>query len=734
MYYNNVVFNRAYETEPFCGGNMSDKKDTTIDELREAYEADKERRNVREDELQAAKDYLGVLLREIEEKNKELEAKKAESAGLADALRKSENEKEVEVKATKEARESGRYKSIWIGISIIEFLTILALLVSFFIVCGKLKADAEKKQENIDDVISSYKEGQIVTDEKVRGFKNPELDGTYDKIRADYELLLEALRTGNLDLLPKEDEKVVEEPLTAKITDDLAGFAEGILLRDGFTYRSEKIDGLEYLVFLKDDLKVCYKNEYFLDDRQYKYSMIVQKGDKRIYEHINYDFSKNPSLLCPMIVKLNGSEMVLITDYAGYGSMPELFRMFDVRDLTEYNGDDMHGRINKLINTSFSEDPSGLAEAPFVLNLSTTKASYKYGFNETGFNEIGYSGNEATENELIDIVSEFRLEFSEEGISWLTEVKIGSGYYLGELRGELTLGYGTVLINNAKFGAFVPYNVEDPELLGIIIPAESVPENYLTIGGRQSETYYVAVNENITKSTYDVTKLDVTDRDNWVYYDENGKQVSIRGIDVSRYQEEIDWKQVAKAGVKFAMIRAGFRGINEGTLETDPYFEANMKGAAEAGIQIGVYFFSQAVNKTEAVEEADYVANLLTGYEISYPVVFDTERYAKEARANDLSVKDRTDICIAFCDRITELGYTPMIYANTKYMVMGLDLERLEKYDKWFACYTNHITMPYDFKMLQYSDTGVVPGIKGNVDMDISFVDYSKNVVKKAEG
>jgi GH25 family lysozyme M1 (1,4-beta-N-acetylmuramidase) len=167
--------------------------------------------------------------------------------------------------------------------------------------------------------------------------------------------------------------------------------------------------------------------------------------------------------------------------------------------------------------------------------------------------------------------------------------------------------------------------------------------------------------------------------------------------------------------------------MNEGTLELDPVFEKNMEGAAAAGIKTGVYFFSQAITKQEAEEEADFVLRAIEKYKVTYPVIFDTERVTTyNARANGLSYEDRTDMCITFCDRVAAAGYTPMIYANTKYMIMGVNLERLEKYDKWFAVYSDKITFPYDFQMLQYSESGSIPGIKGNVDLDISFVDYSK--------
>ena len=665
---------------------MSEERDKTLDELREAYEADKERRNVREDELQAAKDYLGVLLQEIEDKNKELEAKRAEVEGLADALKKSEVEKQEEVNANIQVRESVKYKSIWIGIAIIEFLAIIAVVASLFFV--------------------------------------------YDKLKTDYEDKIKAL-TEEKDNPPQITETVTPAPATARLIEDLKGFTSGITVRDGFKCSVDVIDGLEYLVFSKDDFRICYKNEYYLEEKKFKKAVVLEKGDKRIYEHFEYDFDRNPDVLCPMFVKINGTELALLTDYEGFGSMPETLRMYDVKDLTEYNGDDLHGRINKLLNASFSDSPSGLTEYPILLELKTSKATYRYGLTDAGFNETGYSFDESNGTDICDISSNFRLNISEEGITWQTVGKLGRRYYLGDITGELTLGYGTVLINNAKFGAFAPANTEDPELLGTIIPAESIPERYITVNGNNSERFYIAISDDVTECSYDWTKLDSSDPNNWVYYDEDGKVASIKGIDVSKYQGVIDWKKVAKAGVKFAMIRMGYRGMNEGTLELDPYFEANMQGASEEGINIGIYFFSQAISVEEAEEEANYVAGVLSRYEITYPVVFDTEKVTTyNARANDLSMKERTDICIAFCEKIAKQDYIPMIYANTKYMIMGIDLTRLEKYDKWYAYYNPDITFPYDFEMLQYSDTGTIPGIKGSVDLNISFIDYAKSNVK----
>ncbi|MBR4781599.1 MAG: hypothetical protein IK014_09615 [Lachnospiraceae bacterium] len=672
---------------------MSDNEEKDMNELLKAYEADKERRNVREDELQAAKDYLGVLLEEIESKNKELEEKKAEAGKLADALRKSENEKQAEIKANEEAKESNKYKSIWIGIAIIEFLVVIALIISLFVVYDNLKKEYGGDKDN----------------PSVSGTENP--DGT----------------TG----------EVTPEPVTGKNIENLAEIAASLSgsLEEGYKCGAETVDGLEYLVFTSDDgFKIGYRNEYYLNDAAHKKTIFFEKGDKRVFEPYEYDFEINVETLCPKWCTMNGNKMAVLTDYTGYGRIPDHFRIVDVSDLTEYYGENEKTKetiskkiISLMKKAQFSELPSGLAEVPILFELETSKALYKYGLTDAGFSEIGYNDDSLNEKDVIDISSEFRLEYGEEGISWTTVVKLGRKYYLGELKGDFLLGQGSVVVGNVKFGAYANPNVEDPDMMGIILPLESIPERYVTINGYNSERYYIPINDKVAECSYDWDRLDTSDPNNWTYLDENGSKLSIRGIDVSKYQGTIDWKKVAAAGVEFAIIRLGYRGMNEGTLELDPVFEKNMEEAAAAGIKTGVYFFSQAITKEEAEEEADFVIRAVKKYNVTYPVIFDTERVATyNARANGLSYEDRTDMCITFCDRIAAAGYTPMIYANTKYMIMGINLERLEKYDKWFAVYSDKITFPYDFQMLQYSESGSIPGIKGNVDLDISFVDYSK--------
>lgn len=205
-------------------------------------------------------------------------------------------------------------------------------------------------------------------------------------------------------------------------------------------------------------------------------------------------------------------------------------------------------------------------------------------------------------------------------------------------------------------------------------------------------------------------------------YVENGVVTSHKGIDVSKYQGDIDWQAVKADGVEYAFVRLGIRGYASGKLVLDEYFDQNMCGANNAGVMAGVYFFTQAVTVEEAKEEADFVIENIADYDVPYPVVFDVEMIVgADGRANDLTMQERTDITIAFCEAIKQAGYTPMIYGNIKCFTKMLDMTRLEDYEKWYAFYDNYMYMPYMVSCWQYTENGTVDGINGDVDLNISY-------------
>lgn len=208
----------------------------------------------------------------------------------------------------------------------------------------------------------------------------------------------------------------------------------------------------------------------------------------------------------------------------------------------------------------------------------------------------------------------------------------------------------------------------------------------------------------------EITQLQVTEDDSKV------------GIDVSKWNKEIDWEKVKDAGVEFAIIRAGYRGSTTGSLVVDPYFEANIKGASEAGIRTGVYFFTQAVNEVEAVEEASMVIELLKGYDIQYPVFIDTEGAGGNGRADGLDVETRTAVCKAFCSTIESEGYKAGVYASRNWYNTKLETNKLENYYIWLAEYRSEPLYEGRYHMWQYTSKGSIDGINGNVDMNVSYI------------
>ena len=247
-------------------------------------------------------------------------------------------------------------------------------------------------------------------------------------------------------------------------------------------------------------------------------------------------------------------------------------------------------------------------------------------------------------------------------------------------------------------------------------PAEETGD-YFYFGGKK-----VYVVEELPKSTYDNSLFQVNEN-GFLTYDSDEYTCKI-GIDVSRYQENIDWAAVKGAGVQFAMLRLGYRGYGSGALVMDPYFQQNIQGAQANGIEVGVYFFSQAITPEEGAEEARFCLNALKGYHITYPIVFDWESYdsSLEPRTDGLDDKILTQCAVAFCEEVEAAGYQSMVYSNLTYFYLHFDLNQLVDYPLWLAQYNSRPSFYYHFDMWQYSGTGKVPGIDGNVDLNIHFI------------
>lgn len=262
---------------------------------------------------------------------------------------------------------------------------------------------------------------------------------------------------------------------------------------------------------------------------------------------------------------------------------------------------------------------------------------------------------------------------------------------------------------------------EEPE------PAQAPPEAVETWAPEEYITYkehQLPIEEELAVSAWNADGF-TAGENGWISY-ESGGITALQGIDVSSHQKEIDWNAVAASGIDFAMIRAGYRGYGEeGRLLPDERFHENMKGALEAGLDVGVYFFSQATTVWEAEEEARLLLEHLAGYDISYPVVFDWERIGSgNARTDEVVGKSIGLMARTFCSLVADAGYTPGVYFNQNLGYLSLDLAELDNCVFWLAEYDAKPDFYYHADLWQYSSKGTVPGISTPVDLNLSFRDF----------
>ncbi len=226
-----------------------------------------------------------------------------------------------------------------------------------------------------------------------------------------------------------------------------------------------------------------------------------------------------------------------------------------------------------------------------------------------------------------------------------------------------------------------------------------------------------ALTEDFHQVISDADKTEIAERQ------QTGSGTTL-GIDVSKWNGEIDWEKVKDDGVEFVIIRCGYRGYTKGGLIEDPLFAQNIKGATAAGLKVGVYFFTQAVNEVEAVEEASMVVSLVRDYDLEYPIFIDTESAGGQGRADELDAETRTKVCDAFCATIQNAGYKSGVYASRNWYNEKLQAQELEDYVVWLAEYRDIPLYQGYYQMWQYTSKGEVDGIEGNVELNLSYLKY----------
>lgn len=250
---------------------------------------------------------------------------------------------------------------------------------------------------------------------------------------------------------------------------------------------------------------------------------------------------------------------------------------------------------------------------------------------------------------------------------------------------------------------------------------DSGNEEMLSFVDAHGNWYQTIINPSIPKNPYDKNKF-VSESGKMRYDD--GKYTSRLGVDVSEHQGDINWQEVKNSGIDFAFIRIGYRGYGQsGIIKADARFDDNIAKAKAAGIDVGVYFFSQAINEDEAREEARFVLERLQGRVLDLPVVYDPENILDDvARTDNVTPEQFTKNTIAFNEEIKAAGYKPMIYSNMLWEAFQLDMTKLLDYPVWYADYEPKPQTPYEFSFWQYSEKSTVPGISGIVDMNIEMI------------
>ena len=310
-----------------------------------------------------------------------------------------------------------------------------------------------------------------------------------------------------------------------------------------------------------------------------------------------------------------------------------------------------------------------------------------------------------TESRMQEIIAENEAEAEAQRISEVEAAGVQSkaqGYALG--RSDLLDFIKTTLLSTNS-------SIETFRLL--------YPNNIVVVSN--SAYHFLPIDQSLKMSELVQDRIKVTDEGEIQYTDEAGNVISHKGIDVSEYQGNINWEKVRADGVEFAIVRTHYRGYGTGRLVEDTKASANISGALASGIKVGAYVFSQAITEAEAIEEAQAAIDTLSPYVSGgVPIVIDVERVAgKNPRMDALTPTERTDVILAFCDKVTEAGYKPMIYFNTEMGALYIENVRLEEIPKWYAWYATSLYFPYKYDIWQYKDTGSVSGISGNVDMNI---------------
>ncbi|MBD5519359.1 MAG: hypothetical protein HDR07_13070 [Lachnospiraceae bacterium] len=247
------------------------------------------------------------------------------------------------------------------------------------------------------------------------------------------------------------------------------------------------------------------------------------------------------------------------------------------------------------------------------------------------------------------------------------------------------------------------------------------------ITNRDGSEEWVLISPYLKKNTFDFTNME--DKAGLKRYMENGRKTSYVGVDISKHTGKIYFPSLKAAGVDYVMIRLGSRGYSTGQITLDENFKENIEGAIEAQLDVGVYFYSQAISQDEAIQEANFVVQNLEPYrgKVKYPIAFNMGFVSNDkSRIEGLSREDKTAVTVSFLEGVKAAGYVPMVYGDKEWLLKEVDLTKLQDFDVWLSQEEDIPDYPYLYSMWQYDTDGVLNGIDGGADLNICFVGYSE--------
>ncbi|MBO4766243.1 MAG: glycoside hydrolase family 25 protein [Lachnospiraceae bacterium] len=493
-----------------------------------------------------------------------------------------------------------------------------------------------------------------------------------------------------------------------------------------FAYKASlrNVLGTEYVAFSYGNAEnpeyvLLYRNEYPSESEAKKGEFGAWMETTEMIDYtIPYTLADDWSLLTPNPVIMAGTKYVLfVQEYRG---IPKSVVVLEPGFMNVGESQDCFAAVRNwfsLAVSSAADDGASSDNSEFVVMTTGHGNKYHFSASADALAAVRENGSNA-----MKYGEHFSWEVTDDGIRISSLLYVKEGEYYGEVTAYLLPNQGKLRVNSATVGAYVSFNYDDPDFNGVNTPAVEYIENPVVLSNGTGERLYLPEYQRVAKHTYNFDEDHYYQDENGFRYvkDDNGKIISRMGVDVSKHKGSIDWKKVKESGIEFAIIRVGFRGPGEGTLEPDEYAKANVEGALANGLDVGVYFYSQAITEAEAIAEADYVLNFVKDYNINWPIVFDTEYYEREgARGNTTNREQRTAVAKAFLDRIKDAGYQAMLYSSTRWSILNVNRDELADYPFWFAYYGDKPTYRFDFNIWQYTSEGTVPGIKGDCDLDL---------------